>query len=367
LKIKGYLAKKKKQFFHFKHELYTKLAYRLPNFPPHRFVFVLTNQCNLKCKDCYQERGYKNNSLRKEEWIRLSDNLPKFSRITVTGGEPLLAPGFKEILTSIAKNHQCNLITNGTILTEEMIEFLLSFPKFKILAISLDGPKEVSMNLRRITERQWEDLERIMKYFIRRRDETRSECLLEIKTLLLDDNADCLSDFHKYCMEDIKADHHTFQLLKGSKLQHSDKLYTIKQIFEPACAPAYKNFEVITAQLEEIRNYNILNNKVAFLHPIMANLISKRHLDDISFLNQEAFNQDLFEPCKFPWSSLHINYDGELFPCLSIPIGNVREKSIRDILQSPSYKEFLSIIRDKGTVPACNRCGWLRLSKERMR
>ena len=364
MNIRAYIDNKLKQAYHLKHELYTKLAYYIPCLPLHRYVFILTNQCNLKCKMCFQDRKHnKNIALMKEQWIDLSQKLPKFSRITITGGEPLLLPGFREVFKNIANRHECNMITNGTLLTEETVELLLSSPRFKVLAISIDGLKEDTTNIRGLSEKQWVNLERIMKHFVHRRNETGARCLLEIKTLVLDENADSLFDLHRYCMENVGADHHAFQLLKGSPLQHSDKLYSLKEIFEKSYAPTYKNFDAIVRQLEKIRHYNVLNHKAAFLHPIMGNLSSKKCLNDISFLNNEAFNKKLYKPCKFPWSSLHVNYDGEFFPCLSVPIGNIKEKSVKEILNGEAYRKFLSIIRHEGTVQACNRCGWLRRSK----
>lgn len=360
MSIRTCIDKKLRQVYHFRHETYTKLAYYIPWLPPHRYVFVLTNQCNLRCKACFQNRKYKKGTLTKEQWIDLSEKLPKFSRITITGGEPLLLPSFKEIFKNIARRHQCNLITNGTLLTEEIVDLLLSFPKFKVLAVSIDGLKEDTMNIRGLSEGQWENLERILKYFVHRRDETGSCCVLEIKTLILDENANSLFKLYRYCIENLKADHHTFQLLKGSPLQHSDKACELEQIFEKSYAPTYKNFDVIVSQLEKIRHYNILNNRVAFLHPIVANLNSRIPLNDISFLNNKMFDPELFRPCKFPWSSIHVSYDGEFFPCLSVPIANIKEKLPKEILRGKVYKSFLSTIRQKGTVQACNRCGWLR-------
>lgn len=358
--LKKQLHKIYNQFFHFRHEIYTKLAYYFPLVPPHRFVFVLTNQCNLNCKNCFQDRELKRNLLSKEEWIGLSDTIPRSSRVTITGGEPLLFQGFKEVFKSIASSHQCNLITNGVLLTEELVDLLLSFSKFRVLAISIDDLKSHIDNIRGLGHKQWEDLERILKYFIVRRDKTNSSCALEIKTLVLDENADRLFDIHKYCMEQLKADQHTFQFLKGTPLQHSDKIYDIKQIFSDYQASIYKKFDLIINELNKIKEYNVLYHKTAFLHPIVADLNTGKPLKDISFMNKGVFNKQLFRPCKFPWSSLHVNYDGQILPCLSVAVGNIKENSISQILKGKIYKGFLSVIRKNGLVGACNGCGWLR-------
>lgn len=346
--------------FHLKHEVYTKMAYYLPCLPPDRFVFVLTNQCNLNCRECFQDRVPKKNLLPKERWIALSKAIPGFSRITMTGGEPLLFSGFEEVFRNVALGHECNLITNGILLTRDLIDSMVALPKFKVLAISIDDLRSSERSIRGLSERQWDNLEDMLKYFITCRDKHASRCTLEIKTLILNDNADKLFDIHRYCMEKIGADHHTFQFLKGTPLQHSDRSFDIKQIFEEYHAPVYEKFGTIVRELDRIREYNIVNKKKAFLHPVVSDLNTGRCLGDISFLNNSRFNRRLFQPCKFPWSSVHINYDGELFPCLSVSVGNVREQPVKQVLEGRFHKDFLSIIRREGIVPACNNCGWLR-------
>lgn len=354
VKVSLELNNKLKQAYHFRHYLYTQVAYRIGWLPPHRYVFVLTNQCNLSCRHCYQDTSYKKETMTAKQWVELSQKLPKFSMVTLTGGEPLLHPGFREVFADVAKRYPCNLITNGSLLTEELVDLMLSYPKFKILAISIDGLKDDMMNIRGFTEKQWGNLKRIINYFVHRRDEMRSRCLLDIKTLILDENAHNLFEIHKYCIEKLKANTHDMAFLKGSPLQHSDRAFRLEQIFEEYSAPTYKNFDVIVGQIEKIRHYDRQNGVLGFFHMKIPD-------SDFSFINNNNFDPDKFKPCKFPWSSVHVNFDGEIFPCLSVPMGNVKEKSLKEIFSGKAYKDLLSIIREKGVVPACNRCGWLIL------
>ena len=64
---------------------------------PRRYVFVLTNLCNLACTFCFQERKKRKDRMETEDWIKVIDQIPKNSRITLTGGEPLVFKGFDEI------------------------------------------------------------------------------------------------------------------------------------------------------------------------------------------------------------------------------------------------------------------------------
>ena len=137
-------------------------------------------------------------------------------------------------------------------------------------------------------------------------------------------------------------------------------MYDFEDMFKKTAAPVYKKFTAIIDQLEKIRRYNIQTGKLAFLHPNAASLTTETTLSDISFLNREYHIQKDFEPCKYPWSSVHVNADGNLFPCISIAMGNVRHIELKEIILSDSFKKFRDVIKSNGTVDGCNRCGWLK-------
>ena len=107
------------QKFHEKNLNYSKIAFEKGNLLPHRFVFVLTNLCNLRCSFCFQERKKNPNRMFKEDWLDVISDIPKNSRITLTGGEPLAFKGFNEIFVKANKNNYTNVITNGTLLNND--------------------------------------------------------------------------------------------------------------------------------------------------------------------------------------------------------------------------------------------------------
>jgi MoaA/NifB/PqqE/SkfB family radical SAM enzyme len=184
--------------------------------------------------------------------------------------------------------------------------------------------------------------------------------VLEAKTMILDENAEDLLAIHKYCMEKLHCDHHSFQFLKGSPIQHADIMFDFKDILEKSSAYVYRKFQTIVEQLELIKKYNVETGAIGFLHPKIASLTTNETIPNIEFMNDSDFHAEKFMHCKFPWSSVHINSDGHLFPCLAISMGNVKEKKLTEIIWSEEYNKFKEIIREKGTVEACNRCGWLR-------
>jgi MoaA/NifB/PqqE/SkfB family radical SAM enzyme len=350
-----------KESFHNKHEAFSQKAYETSGILPDRYVLILTNLCNLKCSFCYQKRDPRKDAMTAKDWIDLAKQFPDYARVTLCGGEPLAFPKFKDVFSFIAERFDCNLISNGILLTKEMIDYLLAFPKFKVLSLSID---DVGDKLRGVTPKQWEHLVSMLKYFVKKRDELNSECMLDIKTMVLDENAKDLFKTYKYFVEELKIDTYAFQFLKGSPIQHSDIMYEIDDIVRTTKAHVYKDFQAIKEQLELVRQYNVANHKVSFIHPKVDSLTSKKKLSNIDVLNDPKYMKSKYLPCKFPWSSIHVNVDGTLFPCLAVAMGNVKKESLAKIINGEKFARFRDIIRKEGTVEACNRCGWMRPAKE---
>jgi uncharacterized protein len=123
-------------------------------------VYVLIAQrCNLRCIYCYGDAGRYGctdpakeimdiptakktiDALVKNPKIRWSEN----PRIVFFGGEPFLNFKVMKALATEFKTHLPNVlldvVTNGTILTDEMIEFMKKYDMG--VAVSLDGPREI--------------------------------------------------------------------------------------------------------------------------------------------------------------------------------------------------------------------------------
>ena len=89
-------------------------------------VFIRLYGCNLNCSYC--DTRY---SCEKEEYREMSlyDILAQVlsygvPRVTLTGGEPLIHPGVKDLIVSLVANDiEVNIETNGAVDLDEFIEF----------------------------------------------------------------------------------------------------------------------------------------------------------------------------------------------------------------------------------------------------
>lgn len=115
-----------------------------------------THDCNLRCSYCYidssAESGRMTDSLLRatmEQTARVSKD--KSARFIWHGGEPLLmGVDFYREVASISKSLrqkgykiQSSIQSNGTLITEELLDFIQAERDFNI-GLSLDGPEEVN-------------------------------------------------------------------------------------------------------------------------------------------------------------------------------------------------------------------------------
>jgi radical SAM protein with 4Fe4S-binding SPASM domain len=98
------------------------------------YALELTKHCNNNCKYCYNiwkaNKGYPKEELSTNQWKIIIDKVVSETNprlLAISGGEPLLRKDIFEIISYIKKhNIQANLITNGTLLTKEIIKQCLA-------------------------------------------------------------------------------------------------------------------------------------------------------------------------------------------------------------------------------------------------
>lgn len=345
--------------FHKEYELQLAESRNSADMSPFRYVLVLTGACNLHCSFCFQHKRSVKQPLNTQEWLAILSQLPANARVTLTGGEPLLFHGFSEIFSYAASHYDCNIISNGLLLNKETIKLLLAQNRFRVLSISID---DIGNGIRGVKPEQWQHLVAMLQFFQLRKAALESSCILDIKTMVLEENASDLFAIHKFVAEELKADTHVFQFQKGSPLQHSDQEYDFEEIFARSQALVLKNFTEVKKQLKLVQAYAENHRTSVYLHPKVTELDRSYDSQRLDLLNRKLHDSDLYQTCPYPGTSVHINSDGKVFPCLSVCVGNVREKSLSEIARGTKFALFREEIGRVGTVPGCNRCGWLKIA-----
>ncbi len=336
---------------------------RESNSLPTRFVLILTNKCNLKCNFCFQDRKGLPNAMSDTDWISFIRKIPENSHITLTGGEPLVYKNFFEIFAEASKKHTLNIISNGVMLTEEHIELFLSEPALKVLSISIDT---IGNTNRDVPPFKYQSMKEILHLIQSKRKKSKNRnIILDAKTVVTEENIPDLFEIFRHCINELNMDTHSFQFLKGSDVQHSDRMFTFEDIFSNGTPYIYQNTKELVIQFEKVREYCSSKNAVSYTHPPWFDFCDdKQDYKKVveTEINKFKFSANRYLPCGSPWESAHVNADGKLFPCLAVDFGDVRDyKSLADLYESPNAQKFRQVIFTEGSVNACNRCGYLEL------
>lgn len=117
---------------------------------PSRFMqsvqWSITSKCNYKCKHCFMSASTESFELSTVECFKIIDQLVKcgIKNLSLTGGEPLVRKDIYKILDYInSKNIRITTIyTNGSLVTKELLNYLISKNQKPTFSISFDGVGE---------------------------------------------------------------------------------------------------------------------------------------------------------------------------------------------------------------------------------
>jgi uncharacterized protein len=169
------------------------------------FSILPTYACNLQCPYCYEGSGNIRREVMNEDMVnQVIQGMKAFCSetgvhqlgLTLYGGEPLLhAKASLKIVTTMgewAQNtgmaYNCSMITNGTLLTEKVLQDFEPF--LKMIQVTLDGPQDYH-DTRRIQKTGEGTYDTIMKAVELARDRG---ILVMVRIQVATDNVDMLGD-----------------------------------------------------------------------------------------------------------------------------------------------------------------------------
>jgi SynChlorMet cassette radical SAM/SPASM protein ScmE len=111
---------------------------------PRSVDLSITNRCNLRCTYCshFTGAGDVDQDLPKEEWLQFFEELNRCAvmNVTIGGGEPFCRKDLSELIEGIVRNRmRFNILSNGTLITDEMADFLASTGRCDGVQVSIDG------------------------------------------------------------------------------------------------------------------------------------------------------------------------------------------------------------------------------------
>jgi len=332
---------------------------------PLRYFFELTYQCNLNCPYCYVGAERKKDELTTQEWFAIIDQIPWYSFVTLVGGEPLIRKDFIPILEATAKKTfgKLNVVTNGVLINDEIIDAFIR-TKMMLLSVSLDGYGE-NHNKNR-------DKEGIFDKIITNLDNLntkkgKSKPMVDIKTIVLENNLDDLVKLYKLC-DDMKFDFLSVSFLRNNDLKQNSILretfgeefyaqkYPIKPYFD------MEHFKEVYREIEELSKKSKVQVRFS---PKFEGSASLEKIEKFFNYPEDKLIQEIYEHCMYPFSNMMINPQGDVYPCLSQKIGNVREKNLKEVFNMPKYCCFRKNLKASGVFEACQMCCELQVKSDR--
>mgnify|MGYP001805961203 CR=1 FL=1 len=321
---------------------------------PLRYFFELTYLCNLNCPYCYVGGERKKDELTTQEWFNIIDQIPWYSFVTLVGGEPLIRKDFIQILEKTAKKTlgKLNVVTNGILINDEIIDAFIR-TKMMLLSVSLDGYGENHDKNRGqagIFDKIITNLDNLNA------KKGKSKPMVDIKTIVLENNLDDLPKLYKLC-EDMNFDFLSISFLRNNDLKQNSILreqfgeefylqkYPIKPYFD------MEHFKEVYKEIEGMKGKTKIRFSPKFEGKDVLGKIEKFY----SFDENKAI-QEIYEPCLYPFSNMMINPQGDVYPCLSLKIGNVREKMLKEVFNDAKYCCFRKNLKASELFEACQMC-----------
>lgn len=333
-------------------------------FPPLRVAIVITHFCNLRCEFCMVvspeniERAKKMQPhvLTFDEIKAIADQLPRYSVITITGGEPTARYDFMDIIEYVSKKHRGHFVTNGTVLNDEKLAKVISHGAPNLISaglmsvgVSIEGPEEFHDHIVKIKGAYKKTVRTIHTLAEEKRKQKKKFPIIDLKVVITDENINSLVDIFKLA-EDNGADLVSFQVVNNQQssygIEGTGDAKAHMKVPPPVRPIDAKQLREICGELTARSKANPVT-KVRF-NPIMP-------VDDIVDHYQNTPDLEHFT-CNVVWSTMHIGPYGDVFPCYSYNMGNIRKNSLMEIWNGEKYRKFRNQLQQAGIWRGCIGC-----------
>lgn len=302
---------------------------------PFLIIWAITPKCNLDCIYCFPQVNNKKNNFLELSMKQIDIILKKIIKaqifhVTITGGEPLLYRGIWDIFTKLENsNMKVGIVTNGTILNEDIIEKFSTKYKYVDISVSLDS---INSEVNAIT----------------RGEGTLEKTLLFVKTFIKFCKFLSISiTLNRYNYETLEE---TIDILKKMKITH----FNIADL-KPFEKKNYDKIKLTKTQQLEIKD-KILKlidlNKDIYINPTELLIFS---------MLEENKEQKIMK-CPAGGSVGYIDFKGNFYPCTQLPtfcLGNLLEKnSILSLWRTSENRKNLLKLKNMNIseIKQCNEC-----------
>jgi len=362
--------------------------------PPMAIELIPTNRCNFKCKSCWRwgaDESQFTDEMSDERLLKLIDEAAEMGVrefAFVGGGEPLSREITFELFKKIKKyGMDGDLVTNGSLLTEEMLQTLVDIGWTRV-KFSIDGSEaKIQDKLRGI-----KCFEKIKKNMVRlnqiKKQKGKKFPRICFNTVVSNMNYKDLPNIielaHEVGCNELLILPLTVFSEEGKSLKLSAKqLVEFQEVVRKKCLPKLKKYEIYS-NLEKFLDVRLMDKTDSMDDILMeeaekASLRAKIEEKGEDNILKEAYKKHKdpvkdFKtlPCFDPWHHITILPNGNIAPCFNNYVWETKttivKNNLKDLWYGSYFEKYRDIIKTRKLPPACKTCCvWKVFENEKVR
>lgn len=326
--------------------------------PPLRVGCVLTHRCNLQCAMCFVwKRGLKrleNDELTTDQWLQIFDQIPSYSIITFTGGEPLVRRDLPDLLMAACKKHRVHLVSNGTMFNPDLIDLCVDLAPKKLfgkgllsIGISLEGPPEIHDQMVKVPGAYEKTTNSIQQIIKAKKAKGLKYPLVDLKIVICKETQGSLIKLYDLA-DSLGLDIISYQQCSTQESSYGISDASSEAMYKPPPEVEMIGRETIVTEMNNLKKRALTGKTVLRFNPDMS-------VEYFADRYQNAFPLKHFT-CSVAWSIMHIGPNGMVYPCFSIPMGSLKQYTLRQIWNGKPYREFRQKLKRAGIFAGCVGC-----------
>jgi len=331
-------------------------------FLPRQFIFEITYRCNFRCPVCQFRPILKGKvdqgkrELTTEQVIACIKKLPRYSLISLTGGEPFVREDIVEILNESTRLRKIHLITNGSLLTPEICELICGMGIKHPLLSGLVGV-DISYygNLVDGVIKSDSSTTGLSNMLEARGKSGGKYPFINFKIVITEENIPMILPFYKYAVRE-GVDVCSFLLrTSSSNFDRERMVENLDDVKKMSLAPHLdldeSRKEYLKDQLFEVYDFSKdCKTQLRFSPSVSVARFFELLTGDIDYR---------YLCCYAPWTFAAISAYGDLFPCSNLKIGSLLDNSLRELWSTDKMKGFRLMLKG-GLLSNCKKCCYLQ-------
>ena len=312
----------------------------------------ITNRCNLRCKYCshFTSAGDVGQDLSQQEWLEFFEELNRCAvmNVYIQGGEPFYRQDLPELIEGIVKNRiRFTILSNGTLITDEMAAFLASTHRCDAVQVSIDGSNSVTHDTFRGEgnfSRAVDGIEHLKKHSVS----------VSVRVTIHRENVNDLEGVARLLLEDLGLPSFSTNSASFMGLCRINAQEVQLSVSERSLA--------IESLLNLSKKYN---GRISAMAGPLAEARNWLKMERARREGGEGLpGRGYLTGCSGPMNKMAVRADGVMVPCIQLShmeLGRINEDDLREVWQNhPQLKH----LRERRTIPLsdfefCKGCDYI--------